>query len=293
MFFKIKNKKKRIFILGVGMEKAGTTWIYEYLRSFQDFVPGFAKECHIWDSIFYEKIVNKPLQRIIAQSKEFLKQNPSSWEKKFSKNYVNNFLRIYFINNPAKYFEYFDLLTCKTNSHFSADITPPYSGLSKNQFSYIKNNFENRGILVKPVLLLRDPVKRLKSNINMYLRNNKIEKISKEEEKEKMFKLINSKQYEIRNNYEYTINNLDHVFKDNYFVGFYENIFSNTKIKELCNYLNVDFIKPNFKQKVNSSKNINNFTLNDYQEIRSVIINQYNFCQKKFGKEFIDELWKF
>ena len=42
---------KKIFILGVGAQKGGTTWLHRQLNSNQNIDLGFRKEYHILDAI--------------------------------------------------------------------------------------------------------------------------------------------------------------------------------------------------------------------------------------------------
>lgn len=51
--FKLKELKvntKRIFILGLGHKKCGTSWLHKYLCQSDKFAEGFEKEFHFWDS---------------------------------------------------------------------------------------------------------------------------------------------------------------------------------------------------------------------------------------------------
>ena len=41
----------RTFVLGVGAQKAGTTWLHSYIASNATAHMGFTKEYHIWDAV--------------------------------------------------------------------------------------------------------------------------------------------------------------------------------------------------------------------------------------------------
>ena len=51
--------KKKKFILGLGAQKAGTSWLYNYFNSRDDFFSGFMKEYHIFDAPKHGKIFLK------------------------------------------------------------------------------------------------------------------------------------------------------------------------------------------------------------------------------------------
>ena len=56
----------KTFILGIGAQRCGTTWFYEYLSQYENFNGGFAKEYHIWDALDIQVLstnrVGKPNQ---------------------------------------------------------------------------------------------------------------------------------------------------------------------------------------------------------------------------------------
>ena len=45
------RKSKNTFILGLGFQKCGTSWLYRYLQQCRKFDGGELKEYHVWDAI--------------------------------------------------------------------------------------------------------------------------------------------------------------------------------------------------------------------------------------------------
>ena len=66
------------------------------------------------------------------------------------------------------YFDYFESIFSDTVT-ITADITPSYSGLQKSRLSSIYSGFKQRDIDCKAVMLLRDPVDRIKSAVRYNL----------------------------------------------------------------------------------------------------------------------------
>ena len=137
------NKK---FILGLGNQKCGTSWLYSYLQQFNNFDEGFWKECRIWDAID------------IKESKRF---KISPFDLKILKIGSVHYKRFRMQNSKSYYFDYFNSLY-KDKINITADITPSYAGLSVERLKKIKSQFELRKIEVKPIILIRDPLKELK-----------------------------------------------------------------------------------------------------------------------------------
>lgn len=49
---------KKTFLLGVGAQKSGTTWLYKYLSDNSNVSFGPLKEYHIWDGIYIKECAN-------------------------------------------------------------------------------------------------------------------------------------------------------------------------------------------------------------------------------------------
>ena len=114
------------FILGVGAQKCGTSWLHSQLVKNTSIDMGFTKEYHVFDSVFCE-ICNGLRSDIVESVIEKHRQG------KLGKNdgtYVNLVKRLSFIDNTENYFDYFDYLYLKNNrTQAVGDITPSYSML--------------------------------------------------------------------------------------------------------------------------------------------------------------------
>lgn len=111
---------QRTFVLGLGHQKCGTTWLYEYLAQSPKFAEGFAKEFHIWDRkdipLFQANQPKKPRYSLRKSTAHDLHKMSTS---------------------PNFYFDYFDKLMGR-HKIITADITPSYSGLSAERLADIK-----------------------------------------------------------------------------------------------------------------------------------------------------------
>ena len=109
--------QQKRFILGVGAQKAGTTWLHHYLsqQPFSDF--GFRKEYHV----FYA-VESKPGGFFARARKSALAalQQDSQTEKASSA-----IRRMDFILNPDAYFDYFAARFLNPDIQDHPEITPP------------------------------------------------------------------------------------------------------------------------------------------------------------------------
>ena len=131
------------FILGIGSQKAGTSWLHKFMRQSSNFNEGFTKEYHIWDAVSVPAFEHfRVKRRLFMKSDEKMRHRMQK--------------------SPDYYFDYFQSLYDETHD-LAADISPNYSALSAEIMSSVKKGFTERGIACKAVLLIRDPVERCKS----------------------------------------------------------------------------------------------------------------------------------
>lgn len=115
----------RTFVLGLGNQKCGTSWLYKYLCQSNKFAEGFAKEFHVWDRRDISLFSDKKSSRLIENSDDY-------------------------------YFSYFDKLM-SGEKVISADISPSYSGLKSHRLEFIKKRFLEKKLIQKWLFLSESP----------------------------------------------------------------------------------------------------------------------------------------
>lgn len=118
------------FLLNVGAEKAGTTWLHNYFRYHNDY-HDIGKELNI---IQRDDLV--PVFRTYAPGRDDLKQ-------------------------------YFQFLVDTIKKHGVTGDFTHYEGSTANIFRLFKDGLESHGITVVPVYIMRDPIERAWSAWNM------------------------------------------------------------------------------------------------------------------------------
>ena len=156
------------FIFGLGAEKCGTTYISNLLNSNEFCSKPIVKEHHVFSNL--DKITDLNKQACIEQ----IKKNFFISYKYFSKNKSefliknNKLYKLLFSNLPYSYFDYLEELLKKNK--FTYDITPNYSSLDINILNYIKKSLEERSIKYYIIFLMREPINRLMSMVQMHYR---------------------------------------------------------------------------------------------------------------------------
>lgn len=258
------------FVLGLGFQKCGTSWLYSYLKQSGDFNGGDLKEYHIWDALDIPLLSYNKVKK------------PGYMRRIFDR---NNSLRYGMQNNNSLYFDYFESLY-DNGATITGDITPSYSGLPVSRLENIVSEFKERDIICKSVLLLRDPVDRIKSAVRYNLdRKNYDEGIPLGEGDfiEALGQYYRTEHCTLRTRYDKTIENVRKVFdSENIYIGIYENMFDNDEIERISKYIGVN---PEFdfaRVRVNKTKSptVNNDDIeNDIKDFYSEV---YEYCNEEF-----------
>jgi len=257
------------FILGVGAQKAGTTWLHAYLARQSSFNMGCMKEYHIWDALTFE------------EGRNFL---PSNYREIYKKTKLipytsyKSYIRYKMKSAPGFYGQYFSGLI-KGKIISTGDITPAYSVLSSDIFTVIKKELESVGFLVKVIFLLRDPFERCWSAVRMKIKKSKYSVDVSEALKD----LFSSRDYLFRTDYKRTIEALESVFdSENIYYGIYEEMFLKDRIEQISSFCK---IKPDFEfvsKKINVSEKLVDVDKNLKKDILSYYSNIYKFCYDRF-----------
>lgn len=236
-----------VFLLGVGAQKAGTSWLHQQLHSRRDADFGCLKEYHVHDA------------RTVAELARFRSfkvevRRPQTWIQ------PRTWLRQWFIHSPELYTDYFHWLLTRprlreSQIRLTGDITPSYAVLTADTLQEIKSSFEHRDIAVKPVFLMRDPIERIISSQRMKLRKQGLRDLSTEIS---TLRQRISKGRGLRSHYGQTLDALEQAFGlGNCYVGLFETLFKPATYSKLCNYLQIPYQEPAWSKKVNVSATAN------------------------------------
>ncbi|MDF2231626.1 hypothetical protein P2H44_03580 [Albimonas sp. CAU 1670] len=145
------DRPEKIFVLGMGAVKGGTTWLAKYLQSYPEFHKGVMKEPRIWET---------------RTRPEFDEYTIPLWQVRD----LGHAFRWTFRTFPFTYFWFLDRVFRRHQVRITADLSPTYTSLDAETLRRIRDGFARRGVTVKPVLLMRDPVERIWSQVRMVMR---------------------------------------------------------------------------------------------------------------------------
>ena len=273
--FTMSNDRQKTFVLGVGAEKTGTTWLHTQLEKYEEFDKGFAKEYHIFD-VLHISCGGKFQAEAAQKFRRLLKKDIAKALRHSS------FKRLSFYADTNSYFDYFAGLLEQDDCRLTADITPSYSGLPEDVLRSIKDGFNSRGIDVKVVFLMREPINRLSSSVRMNFRKNE-RKINNSTVLAAMKQRLGKDSHIIRDNYVNTYNNLVKVFAEHErFIGFYETIFSSSEIERLRQFLNLATNEFDTSQKVNVTRQKIQIPAPEIESFKTYFADRYEFVRDNF-----------
>ena len=224
------------FLLGVGAQKAGTSWLHDQLDRRKDADFGFLKEYHVFDALELEHF------------SYFRPKNPTPLKWR-------TWRRARFIQQPERYFDYFASRLKRPQIRLTGDITPSYAGLSAQRFRSIKDAFKERGVQMRAVFIMRDPVERFLSQQRMQLRKRGLLKPEHETEHLSKASLKLLKRESPRSDYPATLDALrTGLIASDVFIGLYETLFTAADHFALCRCLCIPEQIPELNHRVNASQ---------------------------------------
>ena len=224
------------FLLGVGAQKAGTSWLHDQLHRRSDADFGFLKEYHVFDALELERFASFRPKR----------PTPLKWR---------TWRRARFIARPERYFDYFASRLKPPQIRLTGDITPSYAGLSAESYQRIKQAFAQRGVQTRALFIMRDPVERFLSQQRMQLRKRGLLTPAHEIEHLNKASLKLLKRDSPRNDYPATLDALRDGFAESeVFIGLYETLFTADNHGCLCRYLGIPEQTPDLSHRVNASQ---------------------------------------
>ena len=225
-----------VFLLGLGAQKAGTSWLHAQLNRRRDADFGFLKEYHIHDAL------TLPTAGFSGRRGRSLLK-PRTWRRQR------------FLERPERYYAYFSSLLKHPGIRLTGDITPSYSGLSSNTLQAIQRGFAAQDIPVRPVFLMRDPIERIISSLRMHRRKQGLRDSAGEIQALHQLCHERPERINLRSDYGHTLTAMQNSFGLKHcFIGTYEQLFHQDCWAELCRFLGVRYQEPKWEQRVNASR---------------------------------------
>lgn len=281
----VKNQDEHsphMFLLGVGAQKSGTTWLYAQLAKHPEVSFGWKKELSFWGSLWDKKLADRKPKRLRNRLRDKFYHFPNGKRIPHYPLFTSWLAR-----------EYFDELKriVAEGTRVVSDVTPHYAAISAKGFDTIKKLSVKNGFTLRVLFIMRDPVERVISGV-MHS-NRRLKNPTNEELVDLVSQTYQSYPVEARTRYDKTIQNLESVFSpsDTHYV-FFEELFTTETMNGIEKWLNISPIPADFDERIGPGTH----KVSIPQELRKDIRNHYQpvyeFCEKKFGAAKVNSLWK-
>ncbi len=271
----------RTFVLGLGAQKAGTSWLHQYLDSDPSADFGTLKEYHIWDALELPdaahfdvrpgKTVNRALMGLAARIK--------------GKDLSPMRLRGALQEDPDRYFDYFTDILDRPGITLTGDITPSYAALPPQTLEKLLDGFQARGITAKVVFIMRDPIARAVSAAQMNRR--------KRDWREgvpllgafdaAVLRYAQSSKHDLRANYARTISHIREVFApEDIHIYVYEALFDPDIVERLSSTFGVSFRPEKISSRVYAKTSDQDVSDQTKTALYNMLEETYRFCAREF-----------
>ena len=287
-------QRAKIFLLGLGCHKGGSTWLHRHLASLPECNFGVTKEYHTFDTRYLDLFRHFHEDDLRRLPRLFERRRKRwFWQRGRYDRLIEKLAhKVVFHNDPALYAAYFDGLWSRdATASVVGDITPGYAALRAEHFKEIKRLLEAKGFTVKVVFMMRDPVERCYSAVcgplkEKVRRGHEIDTVARLEEE------FATPDFECRTRYDITVANVESVFAaENILLGLYEELFGAAGIHNVHRFLGIDRPRQVAAERVNASLGKSEVPQPLAARIAAYYQPTYAFAASRFGEERIRSLW--
>lgn len=269
----------KTLVLGIGAQKAGTSWLYRFLHAHPAVFMASIKELHYFDQLFRPDLCSYFGRHFQERLTQRLRRSGRPERDTRRREVLDLLDRVRMNQDPQAYFQFFERRVPADRQVFG-EISPSYSLIPAEGFAAMRNAFDQRGIHVRIVFLMRDPVERFYSALRM-----KEGRGGSRAAEANFYRKLGVKHHVWRGRYDLTWEALTSAFPESQvFTGFYETLFNEASIRRLCDFIGVDYQASfPFDEKVNVSPREKDLTPEMIEVGRKTFEPVYRFCWDKFG----------
>jgi len=242
---------------------------------------GWTKEIDLWARVWDKNLADRPPRRMVTKFKQGFYWFPNGRAIPLSPLFSRSLAREYFL----------EFQRISVGKRVVADVSPRYSAMSGRSFTFIHNQAQSYGFRPRALFIMRDPVSRVISGI---MHSNRALKNPREEQLvDLVYRNYRSYPVSARTRYDLTIRNLEQAFQlDQILYLFFEDLFHEDTMSTLASWLDISPIEGDFENVVKPATFRVDLPAELVEQIRRHYNPVYDFCQKKFGAEVIERLWK-
>ena len=273
------------FLLGVGAQRCGTTWLYRYLSQHPAVFISPFKELHVFDAMFAPETSGqnreKRFDRLRALLGKILRGEP------VERAALMVAIERYELSlGENAYLAYFGRHV-RPEHRAMGEITPSYSLIPASGFRFVRGSLVKAGLNPRVVFIMRDPVQRMYSQLRL---NQDMGVVAV---KDAYASALNTPGITSRTRYDLTLANLESEFGAGELLFlFYEELFQPSSVETICRFLEIDVRPADYSARVNAAPDVGEIDPDFRKAAREHLDVVYEYCAGRFGRERIRALWK-
>lgn len=283
----------RSFLLGLGAQKSGTTWLHAQLSNSTQFNGGFCKEYHIFDTL-YVPLCSHFRSDLIKNIESSLpvaclgNKNPGTMQ----------FLKLAsFLESVDEYYDYFEYLFAKDPLlRCVGDITPAYAMLDCQHLQLIRRQLVARDLKPRVLFIMRDPAERVWSHVKMEIERGSsilgVDYSIKDLDKA-VLAAYKTADFEHRTRYNITINAIDNAFDTTEKLYlFYDDLFEAKTQSAICDFLGISKVPFNKNEIIFNTGSHEQLSHQTRAAIHKHYWDVYRFIGERFGIDRVERWLK-
>lgn len=311
-----------IFLLCIGCQKGGTTWLSEHLRGFPEVRLGARKEMHVLDVHFLPGNRGWHDTRIAVREDVLRRMRASGTDAK-AIGRVEAEIAAYrealaLAPDLDAYAAYFRARAdADPGVRVVADLTPDYALLGAQDWAQVRAALVRRGFAPRVLFLMRDPVGRLESVWRMEARDAATKAQRGRSLPRRLAKRVQARLRDMaarfglgggdarfeafartapnldRSRFEATIAAVEAAFPpEEIRYEFYEALFTPEVVAGIMGFLDLPNRPAAYDERVNASPLQVPLAPQERAKVRALLDPTYRFCAERFGADRIRALWK-
>lgn len=290
------STRESTFLLVPGAQKAGTTWLYHTLRR-QAGVHFPTKEAHVFDRAFVPALSDLIDRRRAGRIAGLAPVDGES-DRAAARRLAKLRLEHRYVEAATDFAVYAaiyaEILAASPVPIVTGDMTPDYSLLTSEQWRIVRQVVDQIPGRKRVLLLLRDPVERMISELRFAIRTGYagIEPGERVDEGSIMA-VLSRPEVDGHSAYEHIMPNIESVFaRDEVHIEFYEGLFHDDAMARLAQFLGIGPIDADFARIDNPSGVVLEIPPLVRATLRERFDETYRWARDRFGQERIDGLWQ-
>jgi len=274
------------FLLGVGAQRCGTTWLHRYLSQHPEVFISPYKELHVFDAMFASEASGhtreKRFERLRLLLGKILRGEPV--ERQALMIAVE---RYELSLGEEAYLAYFRRRV-GPGHRVMGEITPSYSLIPASGFRFIRDFLLESDLKPKVVFIMRDPVERMYSQLRLN------QDMGVAEVSDAYASALSTPGIELRTRYDLTLTSLEGEFEaEELLVLFYEELFQASSVEVICRFLDVEVRPADFSARINAAPDIGEIDPDFRRAARKHLDVVYEACADRFGRDRVRALWRY